>query len=90
MGNEPLTIHLDPDSDLALALADADAPVLLESHGVRFRVIRDTDDLWAGYDPERVRRALRQSAGALAGVDVKTLKQELREQRGQDNLSRPA
>jgi hypothetical protein len=30
MRTEPLTIHLDPDSALARALAEADTPALLE------------------------------------------------------------
>lgn len=91
MVREALTITIDPESELGRALAAVDdAPLVLERSGARFRVIREADALWAGYDPQRVRRALRQSAGALAGVDVAALKRELREQRGQDSLGRPA
>lgn len=91
MTKEPLTITIDPESDLGRALAAADdAPIVLERGGARFRVTREADALWANYDPQRVRRALRQSAGALAGVDVVALKRELREQRSQDSLGRPA
>jgi hypothetical protein len=67
-----------------------DGPLVLERSGARFRVIREADALWAAYDSERVRRALRQSAGALAGINVATLKREQREQRGQDSPGRPA
>jgi hypothetical protein len=46
------TIHVDPTSELARALKEADAaPVVLESNGVHFRVIRASDEIWAGYDP---------------------------------------
>lgn len=92
MATAPPTIKVDPASELARALADADGPVVLDSGGVRYRVEREagTDQLFAGYDPERVRPALRESAGALAGVDVAALKRDLREQRAQDSQGRPA
>ena len=48
MAKEPLTIHIDPESELAQFLADAgETPVVLDSNGVRFRVIRAEGDLWA-------------------------------------------
>jgi hypothetical protein len=88
---EPLLIVIDPESELGQALAAVDdAPLVLARGGDRFRVIREVDTLWADYDPERVRRALRESAGALAGVDVAALKRELRAQRQQDSSGRPA
>ena len=91
MAKEPLTITIDPDSELGRALDETDdEPVVLLRGGTRFRVTREHDALWATYDPERVRRALRESAGALAGVDVVALKRELREQRSQDSHGRPA
>jgi hypothetical protein len=91
MAKETLTITIDPDSELGRALAEVDdAPIVLKRGGARFRVTRDADELWAEYDPQRVRRALRQSAGALAGVDVAALKRKLREQRSQDSPGRPA
>jgi hypothetical protein len=90
MAGEPLTIQIDPTSELAQALADADEPVVLKSNGVRYRVLREEDALFAGYDPSRVRDALRESAGALEGVDVTALKRALRAQRAQDSQGRPA
>ena len=91
MVNEPLTITIDPESELGRALAAVDdAPIVLERGGARFRVTREADDLWADYDAQRVRSALRQSVGALAGVDVAALKRELREQRSQNSPGRPA
>jgi hypothetical protein len=90
MAKEPLTITIDPESELAQALATVDdALLVLERGGARFRVTREADAMWSDYDPERVRRALRESAGALAGIDVEALKRELREQRSQDSLGRP-
>lgn len=90
MARAPITIKIDPRSKLARALADADEPVVLESDGTRYRVEREIDDLFAGYDPVRVLAALRQSVGALAGVDIVSLKRDLREQRAQDSRGRPA
>jgi hypothetical protein len=90
MVKKPLTITIDPESELGRALAETtDVPIVLEREGVRFRVIRASDDLWAGYDPQRVRHALRQSAGAFAGIDVAASQRELREQRSQDSPGRP-
>jgi hypothetical protein len=46
-------------------------------------------DIWADYDPEKAREGLRKSAGALHGVDIAALKQDIRDQRGQDRHGRP-
>lgn len=40
-------------------------------------------DIWADYDPERVRQALKASAGALVGIDRQQLLADLRAQREQ-------
>jgi hypothetical protein len=83
------TVVVRPDSEIGRFLEQADElPLLVERNGVHYRVTREADDLFADYDPERARQALRKSAGALAGVDVETLKAELREQRGQDSHGR--
>jgi hypothetical protein len=47
-------------------------------------------DIWQGYDPERVKAALQQSAGTLAGIDRHELLKDLRAQRAQDSRGRPA
>jgi len=47
-------------------------------------------DIWADYDPEKAREGLRKSAGALKGVDITALKQDIRAQRGQESHGRPA
>ena len=60
MAKEPLTIVIDPDSELGRALGETDGePVVLLRNGTRFRVTRDPDDPWANYDPEKVRDGLR-------------------------------
>ena len=82
MAKESLTITLDPASELARALAEADTPVVLDSNGVRYTVERE--DVFAGYDGETVLRGLRQSRGALSGVDTEALLADLAEQRRQD------
>lgn len=38
--NEPRTIILDPDSELARVLDETDAPIVLQSNGVRYQVRR--------------------------------------------------
>ena len=47
-------------------------------------------DIWADYDPEKVRQGLRKSAGALQGVAIEALKRDIRDQRAQDSKSLPA
>ncbi len=55
MAKEPLTITIDPDSELGRALDQtAGEPIVLLRNGMRFRVTRDPDDPWANYDPEKV------------------------------------
>jgi hypothetical protein len=85
------TVVVAPDSEVGKLLEQADrAPLVIERNGARYRVMREKDDPFAGYDPERALEALRRSAGALAGVDVEALKADLREQREQDSQGRPA
>jgi hypothetical protein len=85
------TLTVPPESDVARPLQDAvETQATIESRGVRYRVIRAVDDPFAGYDAEGVREALRQSAGAFAGLDVEAFKAEIREQRAQDSQGRPA
>jgi len=68
--------------------------VLVEKDGMLFRLEPEETpkkpDIWANYDPEKVREGLRKSAGALKGVDIEALKRDIRDQRGQDSHDRPA
>jgi hypothetical protein len=87
VAKEPLTITVDPASELARALADADAAVVLDSGGVLYTVSRK--DIFAGYDVQAVLSGLRRSRGALKGVDTAALLEDLAEQRSQDPRRRP-
>jgi hypothetical protein len=57
-----------------------------------FRLEREPgkhNDIWAGYNADHVREAVRTSAGTLQGVDRCRLRRDLREQREQDSHGRP-
>jgi hypothetical protein len=51
--------------------------------------LADPDNIWANYDPERMRAALKKSAGALARVDGAQLVKDIYEARDQDPRTRP-
>lgn len=87
MAKAPLMITVDPESALARALDEAETPVVLDRNGVRYRVSRGADDIWAGYDPERVREGLRQFAGTLSAEEGERIKELI--YRGRDEGSRP-
>jgi hypothetical protein len=76
------------------AIAKRGEKVLVEKDGMLFRLEAEEapqkPDIWANYDPEKVREGLRKSAGALKGVDIEELKRDIRDQRGQDSTGRPA
>lgn len=87
------TIEVTPGSELDRILAEANgARLVLVRDGVRFRIDREgaEPDIWANYDPERVRRALRESAGAFSTIDAEAFKADIKAQRGQDSSGRPA
>jgi hypothetical protein len=88
MPREPHTIHIDPDSELAQILATAEeTPVVPDSNGVHFRVIRVEDDLWADYDPEAVLEGLREIAGTLSAEEGERMKALI--YRGREEGTRP-
>lgn len=67
MARKPLTITIDPESELGRALDETDGePIVLLRGDTRFRVTRDPDDPWANYDPERIRAGLKKVAGLLS------------------------
>jgi hypothetical protein len=47
------------------------------------------EDIWTDYDAEKVRTALAQSAGTLAGVNTKSLLADIRNERSQKYTNRP-
>ena len=84
----PRRIKVAPGSELARLLEEADeAPLLLEKDGVLYHLAAQEQDIWADYDPERVRAALKESAGALAGVDTKQLITDIHASREQKERS---
>ena len=52
--------------------------------------LADPDNIWATYDADAVRLALKESAGALRGVDRDRLLKDIYEQREHDSKGRPA
>jgi len=87
-------IRLNPDDELAQRLRQDDTrPVVVESNGVRYAVVRAADtDIWADYDPERALQAMEKSAGILnrAGVDAEQLERDVYAERTQNSIGRPA
>ena len=76
MTKEPLTITIDPDSELGRALDQtAGEPIVLLRNGMRFRVTRDPDDPWANYDPEKVLEGLHEIAGTLSPAEGERMKE---------------
>ena len=85
------TITVEPDGEVARVLEQAtEMPIVIETRGARFRVVREGEDPFANYDPERARAAAERAFGTLKGVDVDELLAELKEQRAQDSQGRPA
>jgi hypothetical protein len=80
----PKTVKVTPETTIDEVLADADAePVLLEKNGTVYRLSRETakDDIWAGYDPEKVRRILEEFAGVWDDLDADRLIADIYEAR---------
>ncbi|MDQ3225548.1 MAG: hypothetical protein M3Q50_02795 [Chloroflexota bacterium] len=75
---EMVTIQLDPESELAKALAGVDTkPIVLVSNGRRFVVSHDPFDPVDDYDPEAFRTALRAAAGTFTPEEGERLKQDI-------------
>ncbi len=51
---------------------------------------RRKTDVWANYDAKKVREALRNGAGALAGIDRPGILRDIHEEREQASQGRPA
>lgn len=85
------TVMVNPKSELGKALEHADDErVVLVHEGVRYRVAREKQDPFANYDPAAVQAAFDRVFGILKGVDVEKLIAELKEERSQDSVGRPA
>ncbi len=86
---EEFTLHVGAIFD---AIAKEQRAVLVEKNGRLYRLEPEPEqphqDIWANYDPQRAKQALKQSAGALAGVDRGSLLKDIHDQRGQDSHGR--
>ncbi len=86
--DEPETIHISENSDLARLLELIDAtPLRLEKDGVVYRVSRE-DSLWSDYDPARVRATVQATAGSWADLDTDAMIVDLH--RAREDGSRPS
>ena len=91
MATETKVINVAPESELGRFLEEiGGAPVILDKDGERYVLAReDAHDIWVDYDPEKVRQALRQGTGILAGVDRESLLSEIHAAREQNSPGRP-
>ncbi|TAK36631.1 MAG: hypothetical protein EPO21_01820 [Chloroflexota bacterium] len=90
MKRELRKIRVAPDSELARLLEEArEGDLLLEKDGELYRLNRGgKEDIWAGYDPEKVREALAKAAGSWADIDTESLIADIH--RAREEGSRPA
>ena len=87
MSTQIRRISVPPGSELATLLDEAAAaPVLLEKDGLLYRLAVE-ENIWAGYEPERVRETIARTAGSWSNVDVDTTIDEL--YRAREEGSRP-
>ena len=88
MAKAPLTITIDPESELGRALVETDGDsIVLPRGSARFRVTRDPDDPWADYDPESVLEGLQEIAGTLSAEEGARMKELI--YRGREEGTRP-
>jgi hypothetical protein len=82
------TIKVTPESNLDDVLeAAASEPVVLDKDGMRFRLTRE-DDIWTGYDPERLRATVREMAGSISVEEAERIKRLIYQ--GREGGTRPA
>ena len=84
-------IPIEPDSDVDRFIMQAsDQPVVTNSHGMRFRIVREPQPTpRPPYDPERFRESILGLRGIFQGLDVEEFKKEILEEREQDSVGRP-
>jgi hypothetical protein len=67
--NEPTTIHIPPNSELARLLErTGKAPLVLEKDGVRYRLVKEADEI--DYDGEKVKATILKVAGTWSDIDT--------------------
>ena len=87
---EPNRVRIEPDSEVARFLDGVgEMPVLLEKNGKIYRLTEEKKEaLWAGYDPEKARAALKRVAGSWADIDADKLITDI--YRAREEGSRPS
>ncbi len=84
-------IKVAAGSELDKLLAQAsDSPLLLEKNGELYRLARinkEKDDIWEGYDPDKVREAIKATAGKWANLDADKLIEDVYRAREQGSGS---
>jgi hypothetical protein len=89
MVTEPRMIHIAPDSELAKALEMMAQPVVIESGGKHYRLMREeADAAWADYDPEAAAAGIRAAAGSWSKEYAEQMKAHL--YRAREEGTRPA
>src|SRR5258708_10545003 len=83
---EDFALHLRP----VFTEMETGQAVIVEWRGRRYRLAPEQSDAAsADADPDEIRRAIRQSVGALRGVDTRKLLSDISGQREQDSHGRP-
>jgi hypothetical protein len=81
MAHEPRTIKVSANSEFGKLVDKARRhPVLLEKDGAVYSLTpasSDPDDLWAGYDPKKVRDAIIMYGGSWAELDADAMIDEI-------------
>lgn len=83
---EPRVIVVDPESELGRALGETDdAPIVLQRGAARFRLVEvptdhderkaDREAVWANYDPEAIRKGLKEVAGLITPEEGERMKE---------------
>ena len=84
-------IQIEPSTEtgklLKLPVEDL---LIVESGGVRYRIERDERATIESYDPAIALASLRKGIGMFKNQDIEEFNQEIREQREQDSVRRPA
>jgi hypothetical protein len=81
MVNEPRKIKVTAGSELEKLVDESrHHPVLLEKDGAVYSLTpasSDPDDLWAGYDPDKVKEAIATYAGSWKDLDADAMIAEI-------------
>ena len=82
------TVSISPNSELAHALDAGDVEAVVRLHGGnRFRLVRESNDPWATYDPAKLRAGLKKVAGLLTPEEGDRIIESI--YRGREEGTRP-